>query len=200
MIVGLGGAGVWINSRLDHDDNAALAVDLLLPEGANAALANRVAFLTASRAGSGSRSVVSLLGPRVKPALFQLVVAFLLLALWKGRRFGRPVAESLPVKLAGSEIVTAVGDLLERAGNRDAAARQLRDGVRRWLAERLGLDPSAPVELVADAVPGVERQRVLDLLADSPVGDADDLVRLAQSLARLRTEVTGAPKQSGART
>ena len=194
LVVGLGGAGVWINSRLAHDDNAALAIDLLMPGGATRGA--RIAVLTRSQVGSGGRSVLSLLGPRVKPALLQLLIAFALLAWWRGRRFGRPVAESLPVKLAGSEIVVAVGDLLQRAGNRDAAARQLRDGLRRWLAERLGLDPHTPGDQVAAAVSartGADRGRVADLLTDSPVGDADDLVRLAQSLARLRTEVAGAP-------
>jgi hypothetical protein len=186
-VIGLGGAGVWTNARLDQDDNAALAVDLLAP-----GTADHVDVLVASPAGSGSTSPLGLLSPRLKPALIELVIAFVLLALWRGRRLGRPVAETDPVQIAGSEIVVAVGDLLGRTRNRDAAARQLRVGARAWLGERVGVGPRATPEQIADAIAArmvVDRDVVLDLLVDAPVADETALVRLAQSLAQLRQEI-----------
>lgn len=187
MVVALGGAGLWTNQRLDQDDNAALAVRLLAAPGSA-----RRAVLVPSKAGSGHRSAVGLLSPRVRTGLLQLMIAFGVLAWWRGRRLGRPVAETEPVRLAGSEIVAAVGDLLARTTNRDAAAHQLRDGARRWLGERLGLGSAAPPDQVADAAStraGIDRARAAGLLSDAPLPDEAALVRLAQSLARLRQEV-----------
>ena len=187
-VVGLGGAGLWANQRLDHDDNAALAVALLAPTPTT-----DVAVLLPSRAGSGDRSAYTLLSPRIRSTLYQLLVAFGVFAWWRGRRLGRPVPEALPVDLAGSEIVAAVGNLLHRTRSRDAAASQLRRGARRMVAGRVGLAPSAPPDVIADALSargGVDRARAAQLLDDAPVADEEALVRLAQSLAHLREEVT----------
>lgn len=191
-VIGLGGAGVLTNARLAQDDNAALAVDLLEPGAGNA-----VDILVASRAGSGSRSMLALLNPRLKSAVLELLVAFGVLAWWKGRRLGRPVPSGDPVVLPASEIVVAVGDLLARTRNHDAAARQLRDTTRAWLGERVGVGTRATPEAVADAAAGRfgwTGQQVLDALADTPLPGETALVDLARSLALLRSEVTrGSP-------
>ena len=190
-VIGLGGAGLWTNARLDLADNAALAVDLLAP-----ASGTRVAVLTASPAGSGTKSLVDLLSPRLRSALIELLVAFAALAWWRGRRLGRPVSESGVVQVAASEIVVAVGDLLNRTGNRQTAGRQLQDGCRRALAERLGLGPNATVDQVVDAAAArsaVPPADVRELLAGAPVTDDAGLVVLARSLAHLRQEVIGGP-------
>ncbi|HVM64422.1 MAG TPA: hypothetical protein VMU14_06145, partial [Acidimicrobiales bacterium] len=172
-VVGLGGAGVFTNQRLAQDDNAALAVGLLAPVDGR-----HVDVLVASAAGSGHSSLLDLLSPRLRWALGMLVVAFGALVWWRGRRFGRPITEDGPVQLAGSEIVVAVGDLMARAGDRDAAARQLRAGARARLGAELGLGPHAPAEEIA-ARARVPRQ----LLEDGPVPDDAALVRLGQALA-----------------
>jgi len=177
-VVGLGGAGLWTNQRLAQDDNAALAVGLLAP-----ADGRRVDVLVASRAGSGSRSLLDLLSQRLKWALGMLAVAFGALVWWRGRRFGRPITESGPVQLAGSEIVVAVGDLMARAGNRDAAARQLRYGARARLGSAVGLGPAAPPDAIARRL-----DAPAELLEDAPVPDDAALVRLAQSLGTLGPE------------
>ena len=59
-------------------------------------------------------------------ALAQLLIAFVVFALWRGRRLGRPVAEVQPVEIAGSELVVAVGNLLQKAGRPEIAAERLR--------------------------------------------------------------------------
>ena len=188
-VTGLGGAGVWINSRLDQRDSAALAVGLLAPvDGVH------VDVLVASHPGSGNRSLLDLLSPRIKWALLEILVAYGLLVWWQGRRFGRPIPEAGPVQLAGSEIVVAVGELMARTGNRDAAARQLRAGALSKLGSWLGLGPRASVETVADALAarrGIPAGRAVALLHDAPVADDAALVSLAQALADLDREVTG---------
>jgi len=185
--VALGGAGVWTNSLLASDDNAALAVDLLAP-----AAGAHVDVLVASPAGSGQRSALDLLSPRLKSSLLEILIALAVLAWWKGRRLGRPVPERGVVSIAGSELVVAVGDLLARTGSRDAAAAQLRRGTRAWLGERLGIGHRATADQIADVLTmrdGAPRDGVLALLADAPVADEAALVGLAQSLAHLRQEV-----------
>ena len=186
-VVGLGGAGLWTNARLGQEDNAALALALLA-----AGPASQVAILVPSRPGSGSRSGLQLAGPRVREALVQLLIAFGVLAWWRGRRLGDPVPEHQPVDVDASELVGAVGNLLARTASVDAAATELRAATRRTLAERLGLGIGATPEQIAAALAGrlgLDHDAVRDQLRDGPVADDAGLVRLAAALAQLRQEV-----------
>ena len=116
-----------------------------------------------------------------------------MLALWRARRLGRPVLEPQPVQLPASDLVVAVGDLMQRAKGRDQAATVLRDDLRRTLAERLGLPPATPAEVVADAVAATSPsgRRADDVLAvltgPAPVGE-DGLVLLAQQVESIRRD------------
>jgi hypothetical protein len=191
QVITLGGGGLWDNLMLDHNDNAALAVDLLAPGDGG-----RVAVLIPPLIGNGTKSAYTLLSPRVKSSLLELLVAFAVLALWQGRRLGRPVLEPQPVELAGSELVVAVGDLLARTHRRDAAAAELRAEATRWLGERVGLGSRAHPEQVADAVAArtpADRAVVAGLLADHPVRDDAALADLARHLADLRQEILHGP-------
>jgi hypothetical protein len=87
----------------------------------------------------------------------------------------------------------AVGNLLQRAKARGQAAGLLSDDLRRSLAERLGLPPSAPADQVADAVAaraGIPRERVLRTLAQVNPRDEAELVALSQAVDTIRREVT----------
>ncbi|CAN5844613.1 DUF4350 domain-containing protein [soil metagenome] len=183
-IVALGGPEVLVNDRLAAADHPQLAAALLAPRAGT-----RVAFLRPPRPGEGEATLADLLPDRVRFALLQLAVAFVVLAWWRARRLGRVVAEPQPVELPGSELVTAVGNLLQHTGARGRAAGVLRDDVRRTLAERLGLPQTTPPEQVAAAVAartGTDRDETLALLTSTePVDDAA-LVRLAQAAERLR--------------
>jgi hypothetical protein len=187
-VVRLGGASVLVNQELGEADNAILLVSLLVPvEGTT------VQVLQPPLPGGGTAGLGDLIAPRVRLALWQLVVAFVLLALWRARRLGRPVAEPQPVQLPGSELVAAVGNLLQRAKGRGQAAGLLTDDLRRSLAERLGLPPSAPADQVADAVAArtaVPRERVLRTLTQTTPGDEAELVALSQTIDTVRREVT----------
>jgi len=186
-VVALGGAGAFVNSRLGRADNAVLATALLAP-GRD----DRVVVLRPPAPGAGRTGLLDLVSPGVKLAVAQLAIAFVLVALWRARRLGRPVPEPQPVQVPGSALVTAVGELLQRRRSRAEAATVLRDDLRRTLAARLGLPPSAPADVVAEAVSArsaFSAEEVLGLLAGRAPGDEDELVALAQSLESLRREV-----------
>lgn len=190
-IVATGGAGAFVNSRLASEDNAALAANVLVPEAGT-----RVAVLERAIAGAaeGDRSLADLVPDRVRQALVQLLVAFIVFALWRGRRLGRPVAELQPVEIAGSELVVAVGGLMQKAGRPEAAAAQLRNDLRRDLTTRLGLPPTATADVIADVAAtrtGVARDRVHGVLTSPPPTSADALIRVARDMEQVRTDVLG---------
>jgi hypothetical protein len=192
-IVALGGAGPLVNERLDAADNAVLAVALMAPNGAGAG--DRVVFVEPSVAGSGDRSLAELVSRRVKDGIWQLLVAFAVFALWRARRLGRPVLELQPVQIAGSELVVAVGNLLQQGRRREAAASMLRSDLRRTLSERLGVPLDAPPSAFAAAAAartGADPAVVEAALAADPPRDDDALVALARSIESLRNEVAHA--------
>jgi Domain of unknown function (DUF4350) len=187
-VVRLGGASVLVNQELGEADNAVLLASLLVPVTGTA-----VQVLQPPLPGGGDAGLTDLIAPRVRLALWQLLVAFVLLALWRARRLGRPVVEPQPVQLPGAELVVAVGNLLQRARSRGQAAGLLTDDLRRSLAERLGLPPSAPADQVADTVAartGIPRERVLATLTRSTPRDEAELVALSQAVDTVRREVT----------
>ncbi|HZD74825.1 MAG TPA: DUF4350 domain-containing protein [Actinomycetota bacterium] len=189
-VVRLGGAGALVNQQINRADNAVLIVDLLSPTQGP-----EVVVLRPPPPGAGSRGLGDLIAPRVKLAFLQLGVAFLVLALWRARRLGRPVTEPTAVRIPGSELVVAVGHLLQRARHRGQAAALLAGDLRRTLTDRLGLPATAPPEQVADAVAartGVDRARVLAALQPPAPRDEAELVALGQAIDTIRTEVSSA--------
>ena len=190
-VVRLGGASALVNEELGEADNGLLMASLLVPTPGTT-----VQVLQPPLPGGGSAGLGDLIAPRVRLALWQLVVAFVLLALWRARRLGRPVAEPQPVQLPGAELVVAVGNLLQRAKGRGQAAGLLTDDLRRSLAERLGLPASTPPDQVADAVAaraGIPRERVLETLTRATPRDEAELVALSQAVDTVRREVIRVP-------
>jgi hypothetical protein len=189
-VVAVGGAGGWVNQNLDQADNAALAVGLLAPSPGAV-----VHLMRPSAPGSGQRSLVQLVARRVKDGLWQLLVAFGLFALWRARRLGRPLVEPQPVEIAGSELVVAVGNLLQQGRRRDAAAGMIRASLRRTLVERLGVPADASAEALAEvaaARTGVDRATVAAALSNTLPTDDDALVVLARTVELMRNEVAHA--------
>lgn len=194
-VVALGGASALINANLDEADNALLAIDLLAPTPSD-----RVVVLQPPGPGEGDRDLASLIASRVKLALAQLAIAFVLVALWRSRRLGRPVLEPQPVQIEASELVVAVGELMQRARAREQAATVLRDDLRRSLAEHTGLSSATPPDVVAEAVAarhsGLGADDVLAVLAGPPPSGEDVLVALSQRIESIRAEILGRPAPS----
>jgi hypothetical protein len=190
-VVRLGGASVLVNQQIGRADNAVLIVGLLSPAPGGP----EVVVLRPPPPGAGSKGLAKLIAPRVRLALVQLLVAFVLLALWRSRRLGRPVTEPTAVRIPASELVVAVGNLLQRARHRGQAATLLAGDLRRTLTERLGLPATAPPEQVASTVAartGIDRERVLAVLQPSTPPDEAELVALGQAIDTIRTEVSSA--------
>lgn len=187
-LVSVGGSGVFVNEGLGTGDNAAVVGALVAPTpGA------RVEVLRPGpAAGGGRRGLLDLVAPNVWAFLAQLAVAFVLLALWRSRRLGAPVAEPQPVAVAGSELVAAVGSLLDRSGSPDHAAEVLRADLRRFLADRLGVPPDADAGVLASVAAervGIDRARVDRALGTRAVENDAELVALARDVDAVRQEV-----------
>jgi hypothetical protein len=188
-IVSIGSAGVFTNEALAGFDNAVLAVDLMAPRPGT-----RVSVLWGMQADAGTthEHVRDLISTGVRLAFLQIFVAFLIYAWWRGRRLGSPVLELQPVQIGGSELVAAVGNLLQQTRDPDRAARLLRADLRRRLCERLGLAPGAAPDIIADVTStrsGVDRDRIARAVTDLPVRTEDDLLDLARDIDTIRTEV-----------
>jgi hypothetical protein len=161
------------NERLDEQGNAALAMRLLgqherlvwfIPSPADPALR------------PSQRPLTDLVPDAVKFGFLQLVIAVVLLALWRARRLGPVVTEPLPVVVRAAETVEGRARLYRRAGAADHASEALRQAARDRLARRLGLPAHyQPQDLVA-------RLGNEDVLYGPPAADDTELVRLADAL------------------
>jgi hypothetical protein len=136
-IVVLGGSAFLTNRHLAQDGNAALALGLLTRHP-------RLDWVLQRRASSApvdGKGLADLLGRGFWLTCLQLLIALVLLALWRGRRLGPPVPEPLPVVVRAAETTEGRGRLYAAARAHDLAAEALRAGLRARLADRLGLPP-----------------------------------------------------------
>jgi hypothetical protein len=186
-LVDVGGPSMWVNSNLGHAGNSVLAATLLSPTPGT-----RVTFIGASRIGGGNKGLLSLVSPRVFEALWGVAIAFVIAMMWRARRLGKPVLETLPVELPGSGLVEATGNLLQESGQRAYAASVLRGDLRRLITDRFGADPRLPARETAEIASArtgrpVERYEAV-LGGPAPAADRD-LVVLARDIEDARREV-----------
>jgi hypothetical protein len=137
-----------------------------------------------------------LLPSRLLWATVQLFIAVVVLAVWRGRRLGRPVVEPLPVVVRAAETVEGRARLMQAAHARGVAARSLRVATIRRLSRALGRgaedDPTSTVALVAERT-GAPAATVESVLYGGEPPDDAALVRLAQQLPRLEADVRQEP-------
>jgi hypothetical protein len=184
----LGIAEVLTNDHLDEQGNASLALSLL---GGHERL---VWYLPApgDLPTAEQRSFYDLVPDAVWWAVVQLVVAVLLLGLWRARRLGPVVPEPLPVVVRSTETVEGRGRLYRRSGARDKAGAALRSASLRRLMPALGLPRGSNPATVADAIAGgtaLSAVEVSSLLYGAAPTDDNALVRLAARLDDLEREV-----------
>jgi hypothetical protein len=190
-LVLLGGPDLWTNAHLGDDDNSVLAADLLAPRPTGPP----VQWIVGPRAGTGHQSLIQLIPPRVKEGVLELAIAVLLFVLWRGRRLGSPVLETPPVEVPGSELVVAVGNLLQKGGRLDDATAILRTTLRRGVRDQLGVPPDAGPNVAADVVAqrtGLDRDMVLTTLAGPPPATEADLVTLARNADDIQQQIAHA--------
>ncbi|ODR09860.1 hypothetical protein BHQ15_06140 [Mycolicibacillus koreensis] len=184
-----GNADVLVNGGLLAEGNAALAMNL-------AGQRPRVIWYAPQQVEgitTDTRSTAELIPAAVPWVVAQLVATVVLVALWKGRRLGAPVIETLPVVVRASETVEGRGRLYRAQRARDRAAATLRTATLQRLLPRLGLDPTASAATVTATVThrsGLDPQQVGALLfGAAPATDAD-LLDLARALDDIEGWVT----------
>ncbi|SOD73098.1 hypothetical protein SAMN05892883_2393 [Jatrophihabitans sp. GAS493] len=183
--VAIGSADLITNRRLGHDGVAALAINLITDNGRVTDISWLLA--AADPEASQTSSVWSLFPDWTVHAVWWLVGLGMLLALWRGRRFGPVVTEPLPVVVRAAEVVEGHGRLYRRAEARQSAATALRGATTRRLATHLGVEATTEPVTIAAMIdrPGADNV----LLGPVPSDDAG-LTRLAQELTALEESVT----------
>lgn len=185
------GSRLFTNEKLATADNAALALAVL---GQQKKLVWYVpSIVDTDLSDTADSDTLAALTPRwVTPAILLLVLATIAAGVWRGRRFGPLVAETLPVTVRASETMHGRARLTAKVGDAAHAASALREGTLRRLAVRLRLSPSATAEAVSDAVAdrlGAARASVREvLLAPVPTADAH-LVEYARRLADVEAAI-----------
>jgi len=185
-LVLLGDPSALTNDHLDEQGDAALGIGLLGSSG-------RVVWLVPApdRPAFGTRPLRSpddLLPSSVLAVRRALLLALVVLALWRGRRLGRVVLERLPVVVRAAETVEGHGRLYQAAGARGTAAEALRRAALRTLARLShGGEPPSPEALTALVAERAGRDGavVRNLLYGPPPADDAALVRLASQLDAL---------------
>lgn len=154
LIVQLGDNELFTNALLRYADNGPLATALLSPvEGSRVdILLGAEAAKTAADIGSGEKTLSDLVRPGVWMAIAQLSIAFVVFALARAIRPGRPVREPAQVPIAGSELVVATGNLMQRAHHAERAGWLLRGNLYRALCKQYHLSPSSSIEALDAAV------------------------------------------------
>lgn len=193
LIVQLGDNVLFTNSLLRYADNGPLATALLAPDGDARVqmLLGEQAAKTTADIGSGEKTLFGLLRPSFWMALTQLAIAFVVFAITRSVRPGRPVREPEQVPIAGSELVVATGTLMRRARHVQRAGWLLRGNLYRTLCRRFHLSPTTSIEqldqIVAanTSVPDGAIRAVLE----REVADDADLLELSNSLQAIRETV-----------
>ncbi|HVB41566.1 MAG TPA: DUF4350 domain-containing protein [Streptosporangiaceae bacterium] len=124
--------------------------------------------------------------------VFQLGIALILAALWRGRRFGPLITERLPVVVRASETVEGHARLYQSRRARDRAAAALRDASIARIVPALGLATGTPAGAVVDALASrsaLSRERIGEVLNGPPPANDTELVALSRSLDELEREV-----------
>lgn len=170
------------NTELPDEGNAALAMNLMAAEDV-------VWLRPEPHVPEDSATLAELLPQGLRWAAVPLAAALVLLALWRGRRLGSLVPESLPVVVRASETTEGRAGLYHSRRARDRAAAALRTGFLDRVSGKLGLRPDDPPETVVSALAarlGEDPARVGALLypdhPDPYAGDDEALSRLAEEL------------------
>ncbi|WP_295839436.1 DUF4350 domain-containing protein [uncultured Microbacterium sp.] len=191
------GRSVLTNDALASEGDAALALGVL---GRGETLVWYVPSLSDGDGGGAAPSISDLTPPWVSPAVALLLLATLVTAVWRGRRFGPLVTERLPVTVRANETTEGRARLYTASGDAAHALDELRRAARRRLERLLGLSARSVPEEVADAVAarlGADRSRVRGILIDDLPRNDRELVAAADRLRDLEESVRAAVRTEG---
>ncbi|RKT17641.1 hypothetical protein BX285_2025 [Streptomyces sp. 1114.5] len=193
-VIVLGSGAFLRNEQLAQDGDAALALGLL---GSQPRLTWHLPDYSAPLAEAvRPKTFTDFIPSGWHWAGYQLAVAAVLAALWRGRRLGPVVGEDLPVVVRASETTEGRARLYRRAKARGRAAEALRRAAAHRLAPALGVplragapDPEALCAAAAARLPEQPAGDVRALLYGPPPTDDAALLRLADDLDALERQV-----------
>lgn len=193
LIVGLGDNEAFTNSALRRADNAGLMVSLLVPTTDTDVtfLVGRGASATVREVGSGDETLRDLVPDWAWMSLVVGAVAFVVFAISRSAREGRIVSEPIATQIAGSELVSATGNLMQRAGHSTHAGRLLLSRLHRDLCQAHGIDVNAPLgqlDRVVSERSGIAPGEIEHVLRRT-VTDNRSLVDLTSAIDRIRQQV-----------
>ncbi len=142
--------------------------------------------------GTGERTLADLVRPGVWMAITQLAVAFVIFAIARAVRPGRPVSEPEQVPIAGSELVVATGNLMQRARHTQRAGWLMRGNLYRDLCVRFHLPTTTSIvvlDTAATTIAGLTPDRLGACLRREVSTDAE-LLLLAAELQSIRELTT----------
>jgi len=199
-VVSVGGPEWLTNAALDRGDHAALATALLAARQGADVLIVEPGGQGVAGGGQGVAGLIALVPGWVWAIVAQLGVAAGVLIAWRARRLGRPVSEPQPVALPGSQLVVAVGDLLQVTGAATHAGRRLRSALADELTGRVGLDAAASPQHLAEAVAsaGADAEQAHRALAGPLPTDDTELVALSRDVEAVATAVAAGCGHGGA--
>ena len=195
-IVGLGDNSAFVNRSLRGADNAAVLAALLVPDdGAEVTfLVGRGAAPVVDDVGAGDETLRDLVPTWVWMSLVLGAVAFVVFAVSRSARVGRIVSEPLAAPIAGSELVSATGNLMQRAGHSSRAGWLLLERLHRDLCRAHGVDIAAPLAELDRAV--AERSGTvpgeIEFVLRRSVADGSSLSDLTETIDAVRRTVFGA--------
>jgi hypothetical protein len=176
------------NAGLPLDDDLALALSIVLPEGTGRVVFDEYHHGYASGGGAWDR-----LPQSTQVSLIQLALAAALLLVARGWRMGSPVPSAGRAQRAPLDYVESLAGLLARAKAARPAAETLVKSFERDLVARFGVgarDPATAKAILAQRGLGAAAAAVD--ASRREVDDARGLVSLAAALARGRREVSRA--------
>lgn len=185
----IGSATVLMNEGVDRLGNAALALNVL---GEHRTLLWYLPGLL-DRPVSGPPDLSELTPGWVTPVVLLLLAVFAAAAVWRGRRFGPLVVESLPVVVRASETREGRARLYQRSSARLRAADALRVGTIGRLAGAARLPRTSTAEEIAVAVAALTRRdpiAIRRLLVDDVLRTDAELIVLSDALAELEQATT----------
>jgi hypothetical protein len=184
------GTGVpFTNQYLASVGNAALALNVLGQDGSGRVIwLAPTASAVAAPVSGGQVSFTSLIPKPVFMITIQLLIAVLLLALWRVRRLGPLVAERLPAVVRAAETAEGHGRLYQARRARGRAGEVLRKAAISRMLPGLGLPPDAAADVITAAVAartGEPAAEVTTALSGPAPADDAALVMLADRLDEL---------------
>jgi hypothetical protein len=186
----LGTGAPFTNQDLGDLGNAALALNLLGSQPNLIWLTPTAGPVTPP--ATGQTSFTSLIPKPVWMVTAELLIAVVLLALWRVRRLGALVPERLPVVVRAAETTEGHGRLYHARRSRDRAAAVLREATIRRLLPVLGLPPDTAPDALSTAIAlrtGDDPDDVITALAGGPPAHDATLVGLADRLDELERKV-----------